>query len=96
MIKRTFKAGTAQVTFALSAVQAPAPVSVVGDFNGWDPHAHPLRKRSNGTLSAVVALPVGRIYRFRYLAGDGRFFDDHEADGLEPNGLGETHSVLVV
>lgn len=53
-------------------------VSVVGCFNGWDPHAHPLRKRSNGTRSAAVELPPG-TYRFRYLAEGGDWRDEPDA-----------------
>ena len=96
MIKRTLKADAAKVTFSLPAAAAPTPVSVVGDFNSWDPLAHPLRKRSNGTCSVVVDLPPGRAYRFRYLADGGQFFDENDADAIEPNGYGETHSLLVV
>lgn len=95
MIKRTStRSGSAKVTFVLPIQSAPA-VSVVGDFNGWDPAAHPLRKRSNGTRSVSVELPPGQAYRFRYLAEGGRFFDDPDADVIEPNGFGDTHSVLV-
>lgn len=71
------------------------PVSVVGDFNGWDPAVHPLKKRSNGTRSVTVTVPPGR-HTFRYLAEGGAFFDDADADTLEANGFGGTHSVLVV
>ena len=37
-------AGTDGVVFALWAPNAQ-PVSVVGDFNGWDGRRHPMRKR---------------------------------------------------
>jgi hypothetical protein len=79
------------VTFA---VDHPDPVSVVGDFNGWDPHAHPLVRRSNGLRSVAVTLPAAATFRFRYLGAGGTWFDDGGADALEPNGLGGTHSVL--
>lgn len=82
-----------KVTFVLP--DEHGPVSVVGDFNGWDPLAHPLKKRSNGTRSVAVELGEGS-FAFRYLAEDGMFFDDPDADAVEPNGYGDTHSVLVV
>jgi 1,4-alpha-glucan branching enzyme len=96
MIKRvTGTAGISKVTFVLPVDQpGPAPVSVVGDFNAWDPFSHPLRRRSNGTRSVSIQLSPGR-YRFRYLTSSGMFFDDPDADGHEANGYGETHSVLV-
>lgn len=86
MIKR---AGST-VTFVLPA--DVGAVSVVGEFNGWDPLAHPLRKRSNGTRSVRIDLPTGR-HAFRYLAEGGAFFDDPDAE-LEPNGYGGTHSLV--
>ena len=95
MIRR---ASSSKVTFFLPSQEVGAGVSVVGDFNQWDPIAHPLKKRSNGTHSAVVDLSRSDTdrYRFRYLAADGRFFDDTDADVIEPNGYGDTHSVLAL
>ena len=84
----------AKVTFALP--DEDRVVTVVGDFNDWNPCTHPLRKRSNGTRSVAVALPVEATFRFRYLTEDGEFFDDPEADAVEPNGFGQTHSLLTV
>jgi 1,4-alpha-glucan branching enzyme len=60
--------GTVRVTFVLPAAEPAGAVSVVGDFNDWNPFAHPLRKRTNGSRSAVVTLPAGSTLRFRYLA----------------------------
>lgn len=71
--------GVAKVTFVVSLSECDEPVSVVGDFNDWNPLATPLRKRSNGTQSANVAVPVGSTYRFKYLAEGGRWFCDAEA-----------------
>lgn len=82
-----------KVTFAV--VDDGHPVSLVGEFNGWSPDAHPLKKRSNGTRSTSVVLENGRHTVFRYLAADGSYFDDADGDGIEPNGLGQTHTLLV-
>jgi 1,4-alpha-glucan branching enzyme len=81
------------ITFVLGA--EAGPVSVVGDFNDWDPSAHPLKRRSNGTRSVTVDVGSGR-HRFRYLDEGGTFFDDPDADGTEANGYGETHSLIIV
>jgi 1,4-alpha-glucan branching enzyme len=83
-----------KVTFALP--DAGEPVSVIGDFNDWDALAHPMKKRSNGTRSAAVALPAGHVVRFRYLDANGQFFDDPDVDWFEANGYGGTHTVLAV
>ncbi|MBB4683098.1 1,4-alpha-glucan branching enzyme [Amycolatopsis jiangsuensis] len=65
-----------RVTFILPADAPPGPVSVVGDFNDWQPGRHVLRKRSNGTRSAAVDVPPGARLRFRYLAEGGCWLDD--------------------
>jgi hypothetical protein len=89
--KKRHRDGTTKVTFALP--DGGTPVSVVADFNDWDPYLHPLKKRSNGVRSVAVMLPAGTTVRFRYLSA-GEFFDDPDADGTEPNGYGETHTLL--
>jgi 1,4-alpha-glucan branching enzyme len=68
--------GTVRVTFALPHDAPSGAVSVVGDFNGWDPFAHPLRRRANGTRSATVTVEKGHTLHFRYLAEGGIWFDD--------------------
>ena len=78
MIKTTKPsgAGMVKITFSLPASEPAGAVSVVGDFNNWDPSAHPLRARSNRTRSASVRVPAGSTLRFRYLAEGGMWFDD--------------------
>jgi 1,4-alpha-glucan branching enzyme len=68
--------GTVRVTFALPTDTPSGSVSVVGNFNDWDPFAHPLRRRGNGTRSASVTVPAGSTLHFRYLAEGGAWFDD--------------------
>ena len=81
-----------RVTFALTDDR---DVSVAGDFNDWDTEALPLRRRSNGTKSAAVSVPSGTVLRFRYVTADGAWFDELEAEH-EPNGFGETNSLITV
>jgi 1,4-alpha-glucan branching enzyme len=73
---RPGKNGTVRVTFTLPADEPDGAVSVVGNFNDWDPYAHPLRLRSNQTRSAAVTVPAGSTLHFRYLAEGGVWFDD--------------------
>jgi hypothetical protein len=68
--------GMVRITFALPVKEPAAAVSVVGDFNDWNPFAHPLRVRSNRTRSVSVTVPSGSRLRFRYLAEGGHWFDD--------------------
>jgi 1,4-alpha-glucan branching enzyme len=82
-----------KVTFTLPMAGADGPAAVVGDFNDWDPTATPLRRRRDH-LSATVSLGSGRRYAFRYLAEDGRWFNDDRADDYQPNAYGGSDSVL--
>lgn len=89
--RRPEKDGNVRLTFA---VEDPRRVSLVCDHNGWDPYAHPLVRRTNGTRSAALVVPAGTPVRFRYLADDGEFYDDPAVD-REPNGMGGTHSLVL-
>ena len=84
-----------KVTFALPLTDVPDPVSVVGDFNGWDPFAHPLKKRSNGTRSVSVELPTGE-YRFKYCTADGEWFCDPQVADVVYNEFNTADSLLRV
>lgn len=85
MIKtaRPGRNGTVRVTFALPADEPCGAVSVVGDFNDWNPFAHPLQRRANGTRSAAVTVLAGSMLRFRYLAEGGVWFDDETASARD-------------
>lgn len=75
--------GMVRVTFALPLAEPAGAVSVVGDFNDWNPHAHPLRRRANQTRSVSVTVPAGSTLRFRYLAEGGHWFDDETVPARE-------------
>ena len=89
-VAKLSRAGTVRVTFVLPAAEPAGAVSVVGDFNDWDPYAHPLRKRGNGARSAAVDVPVGATVHFRYLAEGGVWFDDESVPGQEGRGAAIT------
>ena len=86
---------TVKVTFALPADEVAGNVSVLGDFNGWDPAAHPLKKRSNGTRSVSVELPTGE-YRFKYCTEAGEWFCDPQVTDVEYNEFNTPNSLLRV
>lgn len=97
MIKRSpTTSESVKVTFVVPMADCDRQVSVVGDFNQWDPLANPLRKRSNGTRSASVELSSGASYRFKYLAEDGAWFCEGQADDHVANDYASVDSVLVV
>jgi 1,4-alpha-glucan branching enzyme len=86
MIRRSWLFGRkTRVTFSISADQPPGTVSVVGDFNEWEPGRHELVRRRNGTRSVSVTLTQG-VHRFRYLGTGGLWFDEEHADRLDGEG----------
>jgi 1,4-alpha-glucan branching enzyme len=96
VIKQTQVKGSdkVKVNFVLPKDSVAGSVSVVGDFNDWDPMVHPLRPRSNGTKSVAVTLPSQMRFAFRYLDEEGRWLDDDAAHAYEDNGIGGVNSVV--
>jgi 1,4-alpha-glucan branching enzyme len=82
-----------KVTFALADAAVTGPVAVVGDFNGWNPGANPM-KLKGGTRVVSLTLNAGRKYRFRYLQEGGRWLNDPNAHGVERNNFGDEDSVI--
>lgn len=77
------RGGGVRLTFVLPAHEPPGRVSVVGDFNDWQPGTHELRKRSNGTRSMAVTVPEGAAVRFRYLAENDHWCNETEHPDVE-------------
>ncbi len=96
MIKQTPVKGSdkVKVNFVLPKDAAPGKVSVVGEFNDWDPFVHPLKPRSNGTKSVSVTLPVSQRFAFKYLDENGQWLDDDAASEYVDNGVGGVNSVV--
>ncbi|MFD3538530.1 hypothetical protein ACFWUQ_03410 [Streptomyces sp. NPDC058662] len=81
MLERKQLKDRSHVTFVLPADTPPGPVSVVGDFNDWQPGTHTLESRGDGTRAVSVALPDRSVHSFRYLAAGDYWFDEDHADG---------------
>lgn len=97
MLKRDIgkDAKQVKVTFVIPHNPDQPKVSVVGDFNSWDPSATPLIKRNNNTRSATVALEPGKRYSFRYYTEDGQWFNDEEPDAFAPSEHGAQNCVVI-
>ncbi|MFF4393055.1 isoamylase early set domain-containing protein [Streptomyces sp. NPDC001552] len=80
MLERKPRKDRTEVTFVLPADTPPGPVSVVGDFNGWQPDTHTLTPRSDGNRAVTVTLPRGSEHSFRYLAAGDHWFNEESAD----------------
>ena len=95
MITKTFAQDgtTCRVTFRIQAAIESA--TLLGDFNLWNPEAHPLERGEDGSLGVTVALAPGD-YRFRYLADGREWLNDETADGWVPNLFGGADSIVAV
>ncbi len=83
-----------KVTFVLPEDVVDGVVSVVGDFNDWNPTANRLMRRSNQTYSTAVKLARGKTHEFRYYADEGRWLDDEDADAFKGNVFGTSNCVV--
>ena len=81
------------VPFAFPA-PAARQVSVVGDFNNWDPRTMPMHKGPDGVWHLSVALKPGR-HEYRFIA-DGVWHDDPAARQRTANALGGENCVKIV
>jgi 1,4-alpha-glucan branching enzyme len=69
------KAAWRTIYFRIEAPDA-AQVSLVGDFNGWDPQRHGLPKNPSGVWECQVPLPPGR-YAHLFVVDGARRLDPH-------------------
>jgi 1,4-alpha-glucan branching enzyme len=69
------------------AVQAPGArhASVIGEFNAWDPGAHPMRPADGAWEAFVPNVANGALYKY---VVDGAEIPDPFAFDCEPGGLG--------
>lgn len=98
MLKRESINGTNQVkvTFVIPNDPDQPRISVVGDFNNWDPSANVFVKRQNNTRSVTATVDAGQRYRFRYyVAADESWLNEDSADAYEPNEFGSHNCLLI-
>lgn len=79
------------VRFSLAA--SAGQVSLVGDFNNWDPAAQPLRRR-DGAWSVTLHLPPGR-YRYAFVV-DGDLWYNDPGHPVAQDEFGTPTSVITV
>ena len=84
------------VEFVLVAPRA-ARVSLVGEFNGWDASATPMRhaERGDGTWSVSVPLGAGR-HVYAFVIDNSTWVPDPQAPLAPEQWYGERNSVVVV
>ena len=96
MLKKAYtkKGNSCRVTFAVPSEVSAKKIALCGEFNGWDPKSHLLKRRKDGSFSLTVSLPTGRHYRFRYYVDGERWENDFAADDYMPNPFGSDDSVV--
>ena len=70
-----------KVRFKIEAADAASAESayVVGSFNGWCGHSHPMKKNKNGSFALELEFPCEQEISFRYLLSDGNWLNEKEA-----------------
>ncbi len=94
MISKTYDAASDTTTLTFT-VRHDAPLSFLTSINGWQPSGFPLYSDRSGNQSITLRAPAGAEIAFRYASSDGYCFDEADADRIEPNGLGETNSIVI-
>ena len=81
------------LNFICNAPQAQS-VSLVGDFNQWDPLAHPMKQMPDQAWLGSAALKHGH-HRYAFLVDDQLTLDPR-AQGITRNDKGERVSLMPV
>ncbi|MBL9174322.1 MAG: isoamylase early set domain-containing protein [Verrucomicrobiales bacterium] len=81
------------INFLCMAPQAQA-VSLVGDFNGWNPQAHPMRQGPDKAWTITVDFKPGH-HRYAFLV-DGALTLDPRAQGITRNDQNQRVSLMPV
>jgi 1,4-alpha-glucan branching enzyme len=69
-------------------------VSIVGDFNEWQPEASPMSRQYDGSWQTQVALPHGH-HQYAFIV-DGQLIQDSRAFGAARNAAGQKVSLIAV
>jgi 1,4-alpha-glucan branching enzyme len=81
------------VNFRYLGVAAKA-VSIVGDFNEWQPEATPMKRHYDGSWQTQVPLSHGH-HQYAFIV-DGQLIQDSRAFGAARNAAGQKVSLIAV
>jgi 1,4-alpha-glucan branching enzyme len=73
---------------------AAAKVSVVGDFNAWNPDSHPMEMAFDGSWKVAIPIRHGH-HQYGFLV-DGILTLDPRGQGVSRNAQGQRVSLLAV
>ena len=80
-----------KVHFSVESARA-REVFLMGDFNSWNPKAHPMKSNGNGLWVKSVIIPPGK-YEYKFLI-DGDWKEDPGNEQTCPNCFGTMNSIL--
>jgi hypothetical protein len=86
--------GHVRIVFELPPCIWADQIAVVGDFNHWCKESTPMQQDHDGIWRAVVDLPQGGRFEFRYWVNGG-WLTDHHADGYIANRYGSDNSIVL-
>lgn len=81
------------IRFRLDAPAARV-VSIVGDFNGWNPSRGEMRRRDTGGWETIISLSPG-IWRYAFVV-DGTWVRPPDAPRYESDGFGGENGILEI
>ncbi len=82
-----------RVTFSVELADA-REVTLMGDFNKWNPKKHAMRKNGKGVWIKAVIIPPGQ-YEYKFLA-DGHWLEDPQNSQRRINLFGTYNSIVHV
>jgi len=82
-----------QVSFSIEAPGAKQ-VMLLGDFNNWDPEAHPMKDTGNGVWEKKMKLAPNQ-YEYKFLV-DGEWKEDPGNEKVCANCFGTLNNVLTL
>lgn len=88
-----------RVTFTLSKeiCENFKEISVVGDFNNWDPLLNKFSsKHPDGSSSIELVLDSGNEFKFRYLCDGATWLNEPEADAEVLTHYGDSKNSVIV
>lgn len=87
----------AKVTFSLPKTALPQAkeVRLVGDFNNWNWEKAPKLRSVKDNFQTTLELAIGKDYQFRYIADDGTWENDWEADSYIPSPIDDVDNSVV-
>ncbi|MCF8241816.1 MAG: isoamylase early set domain-containing protein [Melioribacteraceae bacterium] len=85
-----------KVTFKIpnTEVKEAGQISLIGEFNEWNPTVHQMKKLKDGSFSITLDLEKDKKYQFRYLLDGKYYLNDDESDDFVLNPFGSENSLI--